>query len=131
MKRIELMVIGAELVVIIGILVFFLALGQSSASAAKSMTQEEPVISITAKKFSYTPPQIVLKKGVPVVLELTSLDRQHGFHLEELGIRADVKPGETTRVRLVPQKTGQFSFACDVFCGSGHEDMAGEIIVVD
>ena len=131
MKRIELMVIGAELVVIIGILVFFLALGQSSASVAKSMGQGDQVISITVKKFSYTPPQVVLKKGQAVVLELTSLDRQHGFRLEELGIRADVKPGETTRVRLVPQQAGQFSFACDVFCGSGHEDMAGEIIVVD
>ena len=131
MKRIELLVIGAELIVIVGIFVFFLALGQSSVSAARSVAQEDQVISITAKKFSYTPPQIVLKKGVPVVLELTSLDRQHGFRLEELGIRADVKPGEPARIHLAPQKTGQFSFACDVFCGSGHEDMAGEILVVD
>jgi cytochrome c oxidase subunit 2 len=131
MKKIELMVIGAELIVTIGIIVTFLALGQGPVIAAAPVAQGEQVISISAKKFSYTPPQVVLKKGVPVVLELTSLDRQHGFRLEELGIRADVKPGETTRVRLVPQKAGQFSFACDVFCGSGHEDMAGEIIVVD
>ena len=73
----------------------------------------------------------VLKKGDPVVLELTSQDREHGFRQEELGIRVDVKPGETARVRLVPQQTGSFAFACDVFCGSGHEEMAGEIAVVD
>jgi len=36
-----------------------------------------------------------------------------------------------TRVRIVPDRTGRFEFRCDVFCGSGHEDMAGEIVVVD
>jgi len=89
------------------------------------------VIHITAKKFAYSPSEIILKKGVPVVLELTSLDRAHGFRLTEFGIRADIKPGEVTRVRLVPQETGRFSFACDVFCGVSHEEMAAEIVVVD
>jgi cytochrome c oxidase subunit 2 len=34
-------------------------------------------------------------------------------------------------VRHVPRQSGSFAFACDVFCGSGHEEMAGEIEVVD
>jgi len=99
--------------------------------AAQSAEPKEKVIKITAKKFEYTPNEITLKKGVPVVLEITSLDRDHGFKVPELGVRADVKPGETTRVRIVPDRTGRFEFRCDVFCGSGHEDMAGEIVVVD
>jgi cytochrome c oxidase subunit II len=89
------------------------------------------VIHITAKKFTYTPREILLKKGVPVVLELTSLDRAHGFRLTAFGMRADVKPGEVTRVPIVPHETGRFSFECDVFCGINHEEMGGEIIVVD
>jgi cytochrome c oxidase subunit II len=32
-------------------------------------------------------------------------------------------------LRLTPDKTGTFTFACDVFCGSGHEDMTGTLIV--
>jgi cytochrome c oxidase subunit 2 len=89
------------------------------------------VIHVTAKRFEYVPSEITLKRGVPVVLEITSADREHGFKVPELGLRADVKPGETTRVRLVPDKTGRFAFRCDVFCGSGHEDMTGELVVVD
>jgi cytochrome c oxidase subunit 2 len=89
------------------------------------------VIHVTAKRFEYVPSEITLKRGVPVVLEITSADRDHGFKVPELGVRADVKPGETTRVRLVPDKTGRFAFRCDVFCGSGHEDMTGELVVVD
>ena len=91
----------------------------------------EQVIHVTAKKFEYTPSEITVKKGVPVVLEITSLDRHHGFQLREFGVRADIEPGEVTRVRIQPEKTGRFPFECDVFCGSGHEDMSGELIVVD
>ena len=92
---------------------------------------QEPVIRVTAKKFEYSPNEITVKKDVPVVLEITSLDRDHGFKLRALGIRADIKPGAVTRVRIVPHKTGRFPFECDVFCGSGHEDMGGELVVVD
>ena len=91
----------------------------------------EQVVRMTAKKFEYTPSQITLKKGVPVVLEITALDRDHGFKVPELGVRADLKSGQVTRVRIVPDRTGTFEFRCDVFCGSGHEDMSGEIVVVD
>jgi cytochrome c oxidase subunit 2 len=32
-------------------------------------------------------------------------------------------------VRIVPDKVGRFVFACDNFCGDGHEDMEGVIVV--
>jgi cytochrome c oxidase subunit 2 len=91
----------------------------------------EREIHITAKKFEFTPDTIALKKGEPVVLVLSSQDRKHGFHLRDFGIRADVKPGETARVRFAPNKTGKFTFSCDVFCGEGHEDMTGTIVVTE
>jgi cytochrome c oxidase subunit 2 len=89
----------------------------------------ERVVHVVARKFSYSPDVIELQLGVPVVIELTSADRDHGFSVPELGLRIDVEPGKTARVRLVPQKTGTFDFHCDVFCGSGHEEMAGRIVV--
>ena len=91
----------------------------------------EQVVRMTAKKFEYDPSKITLKKGVPVILEITALDRDHGFKIPELGIRADLKQGQVTRVRIVPGRPGTFEFRCDVFCGSGHEDMSGELVVVD
>ena len=91
----------------------------------------ERVVEIAVKKFEYIPPEITLKKGEPVRLELTSLDRLHGFDLPELGVRADVKPDETVTVRVTPTKTGQFVFHCDIFCGDGHEDLQGVITVTE
>ena len=107
------------------------AVGDAAAAAALPVVQQERVIQVTAKVSEYSPHEIVLKKGEPVVLELTSQDREHGFRLPDFGIREDLKPGQVTRVRLLPQRVGRFSFACDVFCGVDHEEMVGEIVVVD
>lgn len=105
-----------------------LALGCLTASSAYA---DEAVIAIAARKFEYSQPEIVLKKGVPVVLELASLDRVHGFNAPELGLRAVLTPGAVQRLRFTPQKTGAFTFFCDVFCGDGHEEMRGTLIVKD
>lgn len=91
----------------------------------------EKEIDVVAKKFAFSPNEIRLKKGEPVVLKLRSLDRQHGFFCRELGIREDINPDKMTEVHLIPQKAGTFNFLCDVFCGEGHEDMNGKIIVTE
>ena len=91
----------------------------------------EKEIHITAKKFEFTPDTITLKNGEPVVLLLSSQDRKHGFNLRAFGIRADVAPGGTAQIRFTPDKTGKFTFSCDVFCGEGHEDMTGTVIVTE
>jgi cytochrome c oxidase subunit 2 len=112
---------------ILGIWAGVSALGFVPGSAAAN----EPVISITAKKFEYSQPVITLKKGVPVVLELTALDRVHGFNQPDFKLRADLVPGSVTRIKFTPDKTGEFVFFCDVFCGDGHEEMSGIFIVKD
>jgi cytochrome c oxidase subunit 2 len=97
--------------------------------AAAAEAPAPRVIKITAKKFEYSPAEVHIKRGEHVILELISLDRKHGFKLPELGIRSDVPAGATARVEVTAEKPGRFPFACDVFCGDGHEDMAGTLIV--
>jgi len=99
------------------------------AAANAEVPPQEKVIAVTAEKFKFTPATIELKVGEPVVLELTTLDRKHGFQVPDLNIDESIEPGKVTRVRIVPIKAGTFLFPCDVFCGSGHEEMAGEIVV--
>ena len=113
-----------------GVIVLSLALIGSTASDVTAEPTER-VIKITAKAFEYSPNEITLKKGEPVVLELTSQDLFHGFNISDLGLRADLPPGMTARVRLTPDKTGNFEFHCDNFCGTGHENMNGVIHVVE
>ena len=86
-------------------------------------------IRIGARKFEFHPHTITARLGRPVTLVLTSEDRIHGFKMPDLGLRADVVPGQETRLTLVPVKPGRFAFLCDIFCGDGHDDMEGTLIV--
>jgi hypothetical protein len=79
-----------------------IAVGWHRFASAAVPAGAEQIVQMTAKKFEYNPSQITLKKG-----------------------------GQVTRVRIVPDRIGTFEFRCDVFCGDHHEDMAGEIVVVD
>lgn len=101
------------------------------AAARRTGSPSQRVVQVTAKKFEFSPGEITVKKGEPLVLELTSEDRLHGFYLPDFGVEAKIKPGSVTRLSFTPDKTGKFNFACDVFCGSGHEDMAGILIVTE
>lgn len=103
----------------------------NAAYGTSNSPKKERVIKLVAQRFSFTPNEIILKKGENVRLELNSLDFVHGFNVPELNIRADLPPGKITIIHLIPQKSGTFDFICDNFCGAGHEDMGGRIIVKD
>jgi len=110
-----------------------LAILLPGASCARHDRQHDDrtVITITVRRFEYTPAVIELKKGQPVTLELVSQDRIHGFYIPGLGLRTDVLPGRPSFVEILPEKTGRYSFLCDIFCGEGHGEMNGIIIVND
>jgi cytochrome c oxidase subunit 2 len=104
--------------------------GSALGGAARLLAAESPVeIRISAKKFEYHPDRITAKVGQSLVLVLTSEDRIHGFKMPDFGLRTDIVPGQETRVSLTPDKAGNFPYFCDVFCGDGHEDMGGTLVV--
>ena len=123
MKRLAIFLVAAS--------VGYLHQGSVLQSTPQHVVSDEQVVRISASTFEFKPSQITVKKGVPVRLELTSQDRHHGFKLTQFNVRVDVKPGGVESVRFVPDKTGTFTFFCDVFCGDGHEDMAGVIQVIE
>jgi cytochrome c oxidase subunit 2 len=113
-----------------GAFALFAAAG-AGALVRRSAAAETPVIKVVAQRFQFTPSEISLKSGQPVVLEITSLDFIHGFNFPALGIRTNLLPGPPTRVALKGLAPGRYDFLCDNFCGSGHEEMNGTIVVSD
>jgi cytochrome c oxidase subunit 2 len=100
------------------------------AKVAISEGQPAPrVIRIVARKFEFVPDRIEVARGENVILELTAPDVAMGFNLADFSVRADVVPGQVARIALTADKAGRFEFVCDVFCGSGHEDMSGSLVV--
>ncbi len=105
-----------------------LFLGLVSPVLAQLPTQE---VSVIAKQFTYYPDQIVVRKGQPLRLYLTSIDVTHGFALPDFKIDRQIKKGEITTIDFVPNKAGTFPFHCSVFCGLGHLGMTGKLVVVE
>ena len=86
-------------------------------------------IEIEARRFRFTPSEIRVRRGEGVVLMVTAIDFTHGFSLPDFGVRRDLVPGQAVAVTLDPDRVGRFTFLCDNFCGGGHEDMNGTLVV--
>jgi cytochrome c oxidase subunit 2 len=80
-------------------------------------------IEVSVKKFEYTPAEVTLKKGEPVVLVLTTEDVGHGLKFKELGLDSKFNKGKPGELAFTPDKVGDFVGHCSVFCGSGHGSM--------
>lgn len=103
------------------------------ALAGRIVVQAQPkprIIPVVARKFTYEPAEITLKLNEPVIFRLTTADVVMGFSVPDFSVRATVIPGQTIDLAMTPTKTGEFIFLCDVFCGSGHENMEGMLRVV-
>jgi cytochrome c oxidase subunit 2 len=88
-------------------------------------------VQVVAKRFTYEPADITLKKGEPVIIDLKSADVAHGIHFKELNLQAKIDKGGTGQLSFTPDKTGDFVGHCSVFCGSGHGSMTLTLHVVD
>jgi cytochrome c oxidase subunit II len=98
---------------------------------AMQAAQNEPQrVEITARQFAFTPGEIIVKKGQPVVLVIHSADVEHGLRLREFGVNVQIKPGKTLEVKFTPDKVGDFVGHCAVFCGAGHGSMEIKVHVV-
>ena len=103
------------------------ALGYVAGSVASAGSGKR--IPLAAKKFEFSVTEIRTRVGVPVTLVLSSADFVHGFAIPDLGVRVDLVPGKTVEFALTPDREGRFVFLCDNFCGEGHEEMSGVLVV--
>jgi cytochrome c oxidase subunit II len=88
-------------------------------------------ISITAQRFSFSPNEITVKKGEEVTLEITTKDVSHGLVIEDLGVRTEIKKGQSAEVKFTPETVGTFEGKCAHFCGKGHGSMTMTVHVVE
>lgn len=68
-------------------------------------------------------PQLVLPKGVPTRIVLTSADVVHGFYVPAFNFSRYAQPGVTNVFDLTPTKAGVFRAQCSEYCGLYHSEM--------
>ena len=101
---------------------------QNEVSAA-AQSGEVKEFKMTAKQFAFEPSTIEVNKGDKVRLIVTSTDVPHGIAIPEYGINERLDVGKPVTIKFTADKQGSFTAFCSVFCGSGHSNMKGKIIV--
>lgn len=134
-RRIRSSIFGVVVVAVLGLTGFYLV-------KAFFRPGPEPmagnVIDVEASMSGFDQKEIRVKVGQPVTLRLTSLDNSHhtdggGKHqwaVEELGVDVIAEPESSNYVTFTPEKTGTFTFYCDICCGGkANPTMNGQLIV--
>lgn len=98
---------------------------------AKVPSEQPRRIEIEAKRFTYSPSEITLKKGEPVALILDSTDVAHGLSIKDLGVKTEIKKGQAAELDFTPTQVGTFQGKCSHFCGKGHGSMILTVNVVE
>lgn len=101
-----------------------MAIGMAAAGVrAYAQEPEARIVTVSAKRFEFTPSQITLRRGERVTLRVNAQDRDHGLYQKDLKMALDLTPGRVAEFSFVPDRTGRFMAICDHFCGSGHGNM--------
>jgi cytochrome c oxidase subunit 2 len=101
------------------------AANEEIASGDSAAGGEVKEITINASNFEFDPKEVRVNVGDTVVLKMVNVSGVHGLAIPELGINiTDSEPVEFT-----VDKAGTYKYVCSIFCGAGHADMVGELIV--
>lgn len=68
--------------------------------------------------------------GVPVLLELASVDVIHSFYLPNFRTKSDAVPGMVNRMWFTSKEIGHYEIACAQHCGPNHYKMKGILTVL-
>jgi cytochrome c oxidase subunit 2 len=105
--------------------------------AAAMSNQQDPaaasaprVINVVATRFNYEPARVDVTEGERVMLVITSGDGVHGVEIKKFRINKKVpRGGDPVTIEFVASAAGEFPILCSEYCGEGHEEMKGMLVV--
>ena len=105
--------------------------------AAMSSPQQDPAaasapreIQVVVKRFAFEPARIEVTEGERIRLVVTSADGVHGVAIKKFRVEKAVPRGGTpVTIDFVASAPGEFPLLCSEYCGNGHEEMQGLLVV--
>jgi cytochrome c oxidase subunit 2 len=88
------------------------------------------VIEVVASRFAFEPATIEVTEGERVRLMVRSADGVHGLEIKKLKINKPIpRGGKPVQIDFVASTPGSYEILCSEYCGEGHEDMTGSLVV--
>jgi cytochrome c oxidase subunit II len=94
--------------------------------------KNEMVVNVTGQQFTWTfeypsekleSKELVLPVNRPIEFKIRSKDVIHSFWVPQFRLKSDAVPGLTTKIRVTPDKAGNYEVVCAELCGLGHSTM--------
>ena len=93
--------------------------------------QDQPrEIRIVAKRFAFEPARVEVTVGERVRLVVASADGVHGIEIKKFKVNKKVPRGGEAAIEFVASAIGEFRILCSEYCGDGHDEMKGMLVVV-
>jgi cytochrome c oxidase subunit 2 len=101
--------------------------------------KNEMVVNVTGQQFTWTfeypeekvqTNELVLPVDRAVEFKIKTRDVLHSFWVPQFRLKSDAVPGLTTKIRLTPDKEGNYEVVCAELCGLGHSTMRQFVRVV-
>ena len=73
--------------------------------------------------------ELHLPVNKPVKVLLRSADVLHDFYIPQIRAKMDLVPGMVSYLWFTPTQTGEYDILCAAYCGIGHPQMRGKLVV--
>ena len=88
------------------------------------------MIEVIARRYTFEPAQIDVTEGERVRILVKSGDGLHGFEIKKFKVSKEIPRGsDPVAIDFTATEAGSFPILCSVFCGDGHDDMKGTLVV--
>ena len=106
-----------------------LALVASVAAGAQDQGPTGKAFAVTARRFAFDPPRIVVNQDDLVKIELRTSDIAHSLTIDAYRIAKRVNPGQPVTFEFRADRAGTFSYFCSLQIEDGCRQMRGELVV--
>ncbi len=78
---------------------------------------------VVAKMWSFDPARIEVPTGSTLDIFLSSVDVNHGFHIDGTNVNLMAVPGAVNYAQITLTKPGDYNIVCHEYCGTAHHMM--------
>ena len=87
-------------------------------------------VEVIVKRFGFEPARVEVTEGERVTLVVKSADGVHGVEIKKFKVNKKVpRGGDAVTIEFVASAAGEYPILCSEYCGDGHEDMKGMLVV--
>ena len=94
-----------------------------------TLSKHDYTLKYVARMWTFDPETVRIPEGSKVEIYLAAADVVHGLWVSEKNINLMAVPGAVNKTSVTFNEPGVYDVICHEYCGTGHQNMMGKIIV--